>query len=384
MSAITIKDAEDQPIKVEPKRRVFDPEVQIYIQELITQATTQAMAISSSMMNKALAEFEAKLATIETPKSKIMQIQINDLNIKKLSVEAVPYLPRMIINAKMQLNTMLVGPAGSGKTFAAHQLAEALGLEFSHINCTAGMSETWLAGRHTPLGFLEASFAHAYEHGGVFLMDEIDAAGSNVLMLLQTAIENGHFYNPMTGKTLARHKDFVMIAAANTVGKGADGVYTARERQDAAFLSRFIQIRVDYNREIERVVCPDSQIRSFLWTIREKLLAKGGGDFISTRDLKQTYQQYSAGVSMRDIIDSMSLKWNKANIELLKEFDEQINSWSANETKPSATPTMSHETLGTEAKDRSEKVRAEEEELARLMAENAKLKSSKPKLEVRR
>lgn len=335
---ISIKDLEPQNNGHDvPKRKVFDPEVQLYINELIVQATNNAVNVSTAMMNKALSEFESKLAQIETPRAKVMAVQINQEELKRLKTPAVPYLGRMIINAKSNLNTMLVGPAGSGKTFACHQLAESLGLRFSHLNLTAGASETWLFGRHTPNGFIEADFSVFYGGGGVFLLDEIDAASSNLLMGLNTSLENGHLYNPMSGKLITRHKDFVCVSAANTVGKGANSQYTGRETLDAATLSRFIQIPVGYNKDIEESVCPNKKIRDLFNQIRVGL-KKSNTDFISTRDFKQTYIQFMAGISMVEIMESISLKWNQTNKEMLKDFTHEIESLNENDSQLDTQP----------------------------------------------
>ncbi len=80
-------------------------------------------------------------------------------------------------------NILLIGPAGTGKTYIARQLAECLpskldptkiGLPFYHISCTAGMSEGNLTGKFLPVGengkfeYVPAGFVYAYENGGVF------------------------------------------------------------------------------------------------------------------------------------------------------------------------------------------------------------------------
>src|SRR5262249_59731426 len=75
-------------------------------------------------------------------------------------------------------NVLLIGPAGSGKTHLASQVARALGLAFAHISCSAGMSEGQLLGRLVPTGdartfeYLRSDFVRLYEEGGVFLFDE--------------------------------------------------------------------------------------------------------------------------------------------------------------------------------------------------------------------
>jgi hypothetical protein len=60
-------------------------------------------------------------------------------------------LPRLLkLYAAGFRNFLIVGPAGSGKTTLAHNMADALKLAFAHVSCTGGMSETALTGRAIP------------------------------------------------------------------------------------------------------------------------------------------------------------------------------------------------------------------------------------------
>src|SRR5207247_10162223 len=47
---------------------------------------------------------------------------------------------RAVRLAAARRSILLVGPAGSGKTHLAHQVAQALGLNFASISCSAAMS----------------------------------------------------------------------------------------------------------------------------------------------------------------------------------------------------------------------------------------------------
>ena len=109
------------------------------------------------------------------------------------------------------------------------------------------MSESQILGRLVPAGengqfvFLSTQFLDAYENGGVFLFDEIDAADPNVLLVINSALANGHLSVPSRHEkpTAARHPDFICIAAANTFGHGADRQYVGRNQLDESTLDRF-------------------------------------------------------------------------------------------------------------------------------------------------
>ena len=156
-------------------------------------------------------------------------------------------------------NILMVGPAGSGKTTLAKSMAEALQLPFGFISLSAGVTETHLLGRVLPKadgswGHVPTRFIEVYEGGGVFLLDEMDGADSNVLVAINAAMANGLLCNPVTGQVHVRHKDCYILAAGNTWGRGGDTQYVGRNQLDAATLDRFIlsTLRVTYDRDLER------------------------------------------------------------------------------------------------------------------------------------
>jgi MoxR-like ATPase len=287
----------------------FNIDVQVRTGEAIDRAFNYADRLASDMITKVKGE----LVGISRPRVMVVEIEKKQHKLKK---PATAYLPRMLVNAKLGLNTMLVGPAGSGKTVAASQVAEALGLEFGHVCLTAGASETWLFGRQTPNGFVEGTFSRLYRQGGVFLADEMDAADANLLLAINTALANGHLYNPISGENIARNENFVFIGACNTVGRGADAVYTGRARLDGATLTRFIKIMVNYSNEIEEQVCPDDDLRKLLQAARSKLADLSSPEIISTRCMEAAYLQRKAGVSLKEILESLTMGWNE---ELVKQ-----------------------------------------------------------------
>ena len=148
-------------------------------------------------------------------------------------------------------NVMLIGPAGSGKTSAAEKAAEALGLEFSAISVGA------MSAQHEFLGFIDAQgnyrtteFRKRFENGGIFLVDEVDGGNPAILNVLNAALANGVCAFP--DGMVRRHADFMVIAAANTWGKGADREYVGRNQLDAAFLDRFAKLPWNYDEDLER------------------------------------------------------------------------------------------------------------------------------------
>ena len=159
------------------------------------------------------------------------------------------------------------------------------------------MSEGQLLGRLvSPIGeggtfeYVRSEFVRCYEEGGVFLFDEVDGADSNTLLVLNAALANGHMaVSNRPGNPVAmKHKDFVCIAAANTYGTGADRQYVGRNQLDESTLDRFRigQVEMDYDAEIEAMLCPDDNLRLILTEVRNKIRLAGLRRIISTRFMR--------------------------------------------------------------------------------------------------
>ncbi len=227
--------------------------------------------------------------------------------VKTIEGKAHASFERALRLAACRKNILLVGPAGSGKTHLAEQIAQALGLPFAFISCTAGMSEGQLLGRLVPTGdagkfeHLRSDFVRCYEEGGVFLFDELDAADSNTLLVLNSALANGKMAVPnRPDKPFAtKHPDFVCLAAANTFGTGADRQYVGRNQLDESTLDRFRigQIEMDYDPEIEKALCPDDGLRTRLQGYRASCRQAKLRRLVSMRFLRDAYQMKQAGDS---------------------------------------------------------------------------------------
>lgn len=155
----------------------------------------------------------------------------------------------------LPVNIWIAGPTGSGKTHAAEQAAKALGVPF-YFNGALSMP-------HELLGFVDAAgqyhttpFRQAYEHGGVYLFDEVDASDNAALLALNAALANGVCAFPDKAEPVKRHPDFRCIGAANTFGHGATADFVGRAKIDAAFLSRFpVKLHWTYDTTLEQAIC---------------------------------------------------------------------------------------------------------------------------------
>lgn len=169
---------------------------------------------------------------------------IRDVGVQHAQFEA------LLAAVACRRNLWLVGPAGSGKTSSAHAVAEALGLKFYAKSVGPQTSESGLLGYHDANGkVVRTQLREAYEFGGVFLLDEVDAANPAVLVVINQLLANGHASFP--DGVVTKHADFVLIAGANTIGQGADRQYVGRQQIDAATLDRFVLLDWPYDPRIE-------------------------------------------------------------------------------------------------------------------------------------
>ena len=197
-------------------------------------------------------------------------------------------------------NILLVGEAGCGKTHLAAQVAEALSLPFSSVSCSSDMSSSVLLGWLLPVDggafeYAPSDFITLYENGGVFLLDEMDAADPSILLIINQALANGKINVPQRkGNTeVKRHDNFLCFAACNTFGRGSNMMYSGRERLDESTLDRFRlgTIKMTYDKDLEQTLGDEDVVR-WAWEIRER---------INKAELKRV-------LSTRFIIDASTLK----------------------------------------------------------------------------
>lgn len=150
-------------------------------------------------------------------------------------------------------NIYLVGGAGSGKTHIASQAAAALDLPF-YSTGAVGMAYQLQGFINAEGRYMETDLYRAYTEGGVFLFDEIDGSSANALLAFNAIAANDLAAFPCG--TVKRHDDFVIIAAANTIGTGANRQYVGRTQLDGASRDRFAFIEMPYDETLELAISP--------------------------------------------------------------------------------------------------------------------------------
>jgi len=203
-------------------------------------------------------------------------------------------------------HVMLVGPAGCGKTFIGEQTAKALQLPFY---ITSTINET-----HELTGFVDGHgkyhstpFRKAFEFGGVWVADEIDAWDATALLAANSALANGYANFPDAEAPIGRHNSFRMVATANTYGNGADRIYIGRNELDAASLDRFAFITVDYDLNLERMFGGgNTEWLEYVWDVRKKVQEKRIRHVVSSRAIMKGARALANGIS-REIVENSYL-----------------------------------------------------------------------------
>ena len=114
------------------------------------------------------------------------------------------------------------------------------------------------------------------------------------------------------GREVAKkHKDFRLIAAANTWGTGPSALYVGRNQLDAAFLDRFAQIEVDYDRKLELSICSDNKSLAIRWhEIRDKVASAQLRRVVSMRGLIRAQRMTMAhGWTIPQCVTQLTASW---------------------------------------------------------------------------
>lgn len=194
----------------------------------------------------------------------------------------------------------LYGPSGTGKTYTAGKIAEALGLDFYCISAVQDILN--LEGYQDAAGIYHGTaFRTAFENGGLLLFDEIDASLPDVINKLNAALANGVYEFP--DKVVNVHPDFRFMAAGNTCGKGGNQRYTGRYVLEESTLNRFAITAFNYSPAIEESLGSDeivAIVRGLRAACNDLQLTFDYG----YRDISRLDYLISSGLPLADVIDA--------------------------------------------------------------------------------
>ena len=182
----------------------------------------------------------------------------------------------------MGKNIALIGEAGSGKSFGAIQMAQALDLDYVVESCHGKMQSFDLVGAISPTtgSYISTKLRDAYENGKVLILDEFDRSNTETTIALN-GILAGDCYGFPDGM-VTRHKDFRVIACQNTFGTGASKTYASAKAQDGSTLTRFTRIEWDIDSKLETAICGNNEVTRAVQTIRENAKSNGYDQILIT------------------------------------------------------------------------------------------------------
>ena len=202
----------------------------------VAEETSEAAEAASEKAEKRVEKAEAKIEKAR----RIEIVRTLPSGVKKVRKLGPQHhmFEKLLNKVQHGINVVMVGDAGSGKTRAPREVAKALKLPFYLIPLGPMTSKSDLLGFINGAGkYVYSLLCRAYEHGGVVLLDEMDAAnpaGLTICNGLLDSVEAG-----FADKMRERHKDCHFIAAMNTWGRGADAQFVGRAQLDAATLNRW-------------------------------------------------------------------------------------------------------------------------------------------------
>jgi MoxR-like ATPase len=152
----------------------------------------------------------------------------------------------------------------------------------------------------------------AFENGGVFLLDEIDNGNSNLIAALNALISNG--FATFGGKTIYKHQDLKILAAANTAGLGPEADFIGRMGVDIATLDRFAKVMVLVDTDLETAIIGEiigdraaPVLVAKINALREAVKAKGLRVIVSPRTTIDSARLLKAGFSLEYALRAKAL-----------------------------------------------------------------------------
>jgi len=202
----------------------------------------------SSRLDELVTDLQAQ---IKDNRPQVTQVVLTDGKVVTPKGVQHQSFPKVLKAISRGQHIWMTGSAGAGKTTIAEQVAEALGLEYDSDSYNSQSSKSDIKGYKSISTDLYQStgFRNRFEHGGVYLLDEIDASNPNILTTLNSALSNSVMGFP--DGMVKRHPKFVAIAAANTWGNGATAEHVGRVAIDGATIDRFAMMHIPIDENLE-------------------------------------------------------------------------------------------------------------------------------------
>lgn len=291
--------SEPEPQPVQPQEEPEDDGAKLvaYIKAL------KGGSVDAEQVRKICSDVFAEYASSEPKKAKLVAKKAKASGSEEVYCEDFDDIVDDISDG---FHVYLYGPAGSGKSHTAEQVAERLGLDF--------YGQTTIQFAHDVRGYGDASgqyqatpFYKAFKFGGLYFQDEYDRSNAEAAIVLNSALANGWYDFPIEGRVEA-HPNFRFIAAGNTKMTGPDEEYVTGQEMDASSRDRFATMyKVDYLHKVEMHIAKgDLEWVSFVEDLRHAIKAAGIQHIASYRATK--YAAARKGCDKKKILSRSTLK----------------------------------------------------------------------------
>jgi len=162
------------------------------------------------------------------------------------------------------LPVMIVGPAGSGKTYFAKHYAKRVQKDIEIVVGSGDLagSQLWVDQISADNGSTtvhRGPASRACTDGSVLLLDEVDGFDPNSLLPMNAVLNGDRQLSVPVLGALDINPEVRIIACANTTGLTRDRTYTARNKLDGAFLNRFaVVVEATYEEKVDRKVAENA------------------------------------------------------------------------------------------------------------------------------
>lgn len=211
----------------------------------------------------------------------------------------------------------LWGNPGTGKTESIIKIAEKLNkpIVTQSVSPLATKGEFFGFMSIDGKNYVSTVFRDAYEHGKIFLLDEMDLLSPSLSPVLNQSLSQDFLTFP--DKKVKKHENFLFCGTGNTSGKGSVSGYNGRQVLDNSFLDRFLSIEWFLDENLEREISPHTGYCSLVQEIRKTSQKLGIGLPITMRSsilggkALKTYENFTEN----DILDLLEISIFKGKID---------------------------------------------------------------------
>lgn len=161
----------------------------------------------------------------------------------------------LALGARENLPVLIIGETGTGKTTAVRTLAEKTKMPYRRVNLNGGTTADELVGRillnKEGTFWADGILTEAMRKGFWIVLDEINAAGADVLFALHSLLDDDRMLvlAENDGEIVRPHDDFRLFATMNPSGD-----YAGTREVSKALMSRFpLVLTASYPKEKEEV-----------------------------------------------------------------------------------------------------------------------------------